>query len=262
MAEQIYTYRDPSFNLNQAYDYTLLMQIDASSFSYAVTYKKVLLAWGTNCSLKELAGELSAAYKKVVIGLPAKGFSLIPAAVFDKEHVTGYARLLDVKPDEKVLAQQLDDQNFIIYKVDAKIIPAVEKFGLANTVYLYKGWIRAIGQNDPEENSIYINLNNNKADFLYFKNGHIRFYNSFEYVTTDDLAYFAALVAEELELVPGDTTLVLSGNTPDDAPNRLAEFFKEAVFNSTGALYLPDGIPTHQIMALAALNLCGSLEEL
>jgi len=262
MTEQIYTYRDPSFNLNQAYDYTLLMQIDASSFSYAVTYKKLLLAWGTNYSLDELAGDLSAAYKKVVIGLPANGFSLIPAAIFDKEHITGYARLLDVKPDEKVLAQQLDDQNFIIYKVDEKIIPAVEKFGLANTVYLYEGWIMAIAQNDPAENSIYINLTHNKADFLYFKNSNIRFYNSFEYVTTDDLAYFAAFVAEELELAPGNTSLVLSGNTPDDVENGLSQFFKEAVFNSTGILYLPDGIPTHQIMALAALNLCGSSEEL
>jgi len=262
MAEQIYTYRDPSFNLNQAYDYTLLMQIDASSFSYAITFEKQLLAWGTNCNLNELDGDLSADYKKVIIGLPANGFSLIPAVIFDKEQITGYARLLDVKPAEKVLVQQLDDQNFIIYKVDEKIIAAVEKFGLANTVYLYEGWIRAIAQNDPEENSIYINLNHNKADFLYFKNGNIRFYNSFEYATTDDLAYFAALVAEELELVPGDTTLKLSGDTPDDAPNKLSQFFKEVAFNSSGALYLPDSIPTHQIMALAALSLCGSSEEL
>ncbi|MDB4924908.1 DUF3822 family protein [Mucilaginibacter sp.] len=270
MTEQIYTYRDPSFNLNQAYYYTLLMQIDAVSFSYAITYNRQLIAWGTNCSLtelsdpQELAEELSATYKKVVIGLPANGFSLLPSHLFNKAQIPNYARLLDVKPDERVLAQVLDDQNFIIYKVDEKIISAVQRFDLDNTVYLNKGWITSVTKNSPQNQDLYLHTENGKAEFLYFKDGKIRLYNNFDFTTGDDLAYYAAFITEELNLDAHDIHFKLSGNIKpgDKYSTRLADFFPDIVFYDPQILELPEQIPSQQILTLAALSLCGSLEVL
>lgn len=268
MSEQIYTYRDPSFDLNQAYHYTLLIQIDAVSFSYAITDNQKLLAWDTNCSLDELSNpqelvwELTATYKKVVIGLPENGFSLLPTVLFNKQQVPNYARLLDVKPNEKVLAQVLDNDNFIIYKVDEKIITAIEKFDLDNTVYLNKGWITSVAQNNPANRDLYLHTENGKVSFLYFKNGKIRFYNSFEFTNEDDLAYYAAFVTEELDLKTNNLTLKLSGSIiPEDKySTRLAAFFPEIAFYNPQLLELPAEISSQQILTLASLSLCGSLE--
>ena len=106
-------YTDNSFNLYQAYSYTLLLQVDATSFSYAVVYQNRLLVSAQNCSLNELARPqqladlLSATYKKIIIGLPATGLTLVPKTLFSEEHIAAFARYLDVKETEKVLAQPL-----------------------------------------------------------------------------------------------------------------------------------------------------------
>jgi hypothetical protein len=270
MSEQIYTFRDPSFNLNQAYYYTLLIQIDAMSFSYAITYKKQLIAWDTNCNLaelsdpQELADELTATYKKVVIGLPANGFTLVPAPLFSKNQIANYARLLDVKADERVLAQALDKQNYIIYKADEKVVSAVQRFDISNVVYISKGWITAAAQDNPSNQDLYLLAENGKADFLYFKNGEIRFYNNFEYQNEDDLTYYTSFVVEELGLYAANIHLKLSGAIkPDDKFSlRLAEFFPHVTFFNPELLQLPEQITSQQILTLAALSLCGSSEAL
>jgi hypothetical protein len=269
MAEQTHTYHDPLFNLNQAYYYSLLIQVDAASFSYAITYKKQLMALQTNCSLSELtdphelAELFDANYKKIVVGVPANGFTLLPSAIFNKEYITGYARLLDVKPTEKVLAQRLDVDNHIIYKVDDSVITAVHKFDLDNVVYLNQGWITAVAQNNPQNTDLHLHTENGKAAFLYFNDGKIRFYNTFEFKSEDDLAYYASFVAQELELTPNHIYLKLSGSIEpnDNYGRRLSSFFPDVVWNDLQILELPDEIPAQQIMTLAALSLCGSSEE-
>lgn len=270
MSEQIYTFRDPSFNINQAYYYTLLIQIGEGSFSYAITYKKQIIAWDTNCNLaeltnpQELAAELTATYKQVIIGLSSDGFTLVPAPIFSKNQITNYARLLDVKPDERVLAQLLDKDNYIIYKVDEKIISAVQKYDLNNLVYVNKGWIMAAAQDNSTIQDLYLHVENGKAEFLYFKNDAIRFYNNFEFKSEDDLAYFATLVIEELGLHASSTHLKLSGyiKPEDNYSLRLADFFSHVTFFNPQLLELPDEINSQQVLTLAALSLCGSLEAL
>lgn len=269
MSEQIYTFRDTSFNINQAYYYTLLIQIDNGSFSYAITYKKQLIAWDTNCNLaelnnpQELAEELNASYKKVVIGLSSDGFTLIPAPLFIKDQIANYARLLDVSPEDKVLAQPIDRNNYIIYKVDEGVVSGIEKFDLNNTVYVHKGWMMAAAKNNPSSQDIYVHADNGKAAFLNFKNGNIRFYNIFEYKNQDDLAYFASFVTEELGILSGSVHLKLSGNIkPEDKySTRLADFFQHITFFNPQLLDLPEQISPQQVLTLAALSLCGSSEE-
>src|SRR4051812_7050700 len=116
MSEQTNTFRDDTVNLDQAHYYALLLLVDVDSFSYAVTFKTQLLAYGTNCVLSELAEPqqlqelLTASYKKITIGITGNAFTLVPQAMFSAEHVKDFARLLDVKQNEKVLAQPLDEK--------------------------------------------------------------------------------------------------------------------------------------------------------
>jgi hypothetical protein len=263
-------YTDNTFNLYQAYSYTLLLQVGATSFSYAVVHQNSLLVSAQNCDLNELAQPrqlselLTATYKKVIIGMPATALTLVPKSLFDEEHVADFARFLDVKENEKVFAQTLDNQNMIIYKTDGALVTAVEKFNLQNTVYTARGWISAIAKSNPPNSNLYLEIGKNTVQFLYFSLGSLRFYNIFEFKNEDELAYFTTFVTEELLLKPQTTTLVISGdiNTDDKNMKRLADFYPKVELNSLKVLDLPGQIAEHKFLALAALSLCGSSEAL
>jgi hypothetical protein len=264
MSDNNNTYTDNSFTLYHAYSYTLLLQVEASTFSYAVVYQNRLVASAQNCDLDELAHPkqlselLTATYRKVIIGLAPTGLTLIPKSIFSEEHIADFARFLDVKENEKVFAQAFDNENNIIYKTPGTVFSAVEKFGLQNTVYTAQGWVKAIRNSHPSDSSLYIDLGKNAVQFAWFSLGSLRFYNTFEIKSEDELVYFCTLVSGELNLKPQQTTLVLSGDVVADDNNmrRLGSFYPKIEINGIKILELPGNIPSHQLLALAALTLC------
>jgi hypothetical protein len=270
MSEYNYNYHDDDFSLDKAQSYTLLIQIDKTTFTYAVANENKLIAIADNHPLDELSNPeelldlLSANFKNVVIGLPATGFSLLPQTVFNADKLTDLARFLDVKADEKVLSQPLDNRNVIIYKTPETILNAADEFGLRNTVYTSKGWLNALARNQPGDRDLYININGSTAEIANFNFDKLRFYNAFEFTTEDDLAYFVSMVADDLNLQPAYTHLYISGDV--DAGNekitRLAEFFGKVEMNTTTILQIPREIEGHKILSLTALSLCVSSEAL
>jgi hypothetical protein len=263
-------YTDNTFNLYQAYSYTLLLQVDAASFSYAVVDDNRLLVSAQNCDLNELTQPrqlndlLTATYKKVIVGLPATGLTLVPKSLFSEAHIAEFARFLDVGENEKVFSQTLDDQNMIIYKTDSALADAVQKFNLRNSVYTAQGWIKAIGKSNPSNDNLYIEVGKTSAQFLYISLNRLRFYNTFEFKNEDELVYFTTFVVEELNLKPQQITLVVSGDISagDDNMKRLTDFYPKVELNNLKVLTLPGQIPEHKMLALAALSLCGSSEAL
>jgi len=261
-------YRENSFSLSQSFRYTLLIQFELKTFSYAVVYNNRLMAFGENCPFYQMNdfGEIKdivcATYQNTIVGLPATALMLVPKNILVSEEVVAFARFLDVQSNEKVLAQPIDNQNIIIYKTEEVIVALAERFGIENAVYTAKGWIKAIAQNSPVTNMLYLHLNNETLQFLYFSLGKLRFYNTFEAIDEDDLAYFSVLVAEQLNLNPRITTLVISGdlNDYDNKYIGLSEFFSKVELNNISLLELPWHIPPHKILAHAALLLCASSE--
>ena len=260
---------DNSFDLNQAGNYVLLIRVNDGLFDYAIAHDNRLLVYVQGTPLdellnpKHLSGLLSASYKKIIIGVPAMALTLVPNSLYDEEHVGGYAKFMDVHENEKVLAQPFDDQNKIIFKTGADLISAVERFGLQNTVYAAKGWAKAIANSSPPNSNLYLDIQTGTVQFLYFSFSKLRFYNTFEFKSPDELVYFMTLVAQELSLKATETTLVISGDVFewDDNFTRLKEFYPNAGLNPLQALELPSQIAAHKILSLAALSLCGSSEE-
>ena len=254
-------------NTNQHAGYTLLIRIGLNSFSYAVAGEGRLLALKENLELTELGQAsdgnkmLSADYNQRIVGIPYTGFTIVPASLFNSEKVADFARFLDVKRNEKVFSQQLDDDNQVIFKANSALVDVVaEKFGINSIVFAPKGWIKLTAANNPADSQIFLNVEGNKAEFLNFKEGKLRFYNSFEFMIPDELAYFATLVATELQLQPGDITLVLSGgiNRDDENGIRLDRFFGKLELNTMSALALSGQTASHDVLTLTALSLCGS----
>jgi hypothetical protein len=264
MNDQANNFTDNSFNLHQAYSYALLLQVELNTFGYAFVNYDRLLVSALNCDLDELAHPkqlseiLTATYKKVTIGLPATALTLVPKTLFRADRINDVARLLDVKVTDKVFAQVLDDENYIVYKTPAYIASAVEKFGFNNTVYTAKGWLKAILKTRPSADNLYLDFGRGQLHIAYFSGQIIRFYNIFEFKNEEDVVYYATLVCEELKLKPPHTTLVLSGDViPDDKyMKRLEDFFPKIELNSIRVLNLPGQIPQHKVLSLVALSLC------
>ena len=100
---------DNNFSLYHTYSYTLLLQVEAATFSYAVVQDNQLLVSAQNIAISELitpnqlSDILTATYKSVMIGLPANALTLIPNKLFNEDHTGNFARFLDVKTYRKSL---------------------------------------------------------------------------------------------------------------------------------------------------------------
>ncbi|MET3980380.1 hypothetical protein ABIB62_002982 [Mucilaginibacter sp. UYP25] len=269
MSEHRHHYTSDDLSLTQAHSYTLLLQVDVNSFSYAVINGKQLLSWGENYSLSELRDPqqlrdvLAANYKLVVTGLHATGFTLLPESLFEKDRLADIARLLDVTDTEKVKCEKIDNKNVIIYKVDEALIYAIKNLDNQNVIHVDAGLIKAISQNHPRSTDLYLNIGNDVVSFVNFTNGNLRFYNTFEFKNHEELAYFSALVVTELGLQADQVKLILSGdiNDTDRYFLYLKNFFGQVKANDIPVLDLPNGTESHKILALAALSLCASSEE-
>lgn len=266
MNEQTHTYRDSTLNMAEADNYTLLVQVNPESFAYAIVEDKHLLACETNCSLSELTQpeqlyeRLTAEYKNTVITLPAKAFVLIPVSLFNADNIAEYARLLDVKEGEKVIAQPLDAQNYVVYKVDEQLLNRVTNYDIKNVVFAPKGWMYAIDRSEPSVTDLFLNINGNQVEFAYYKKNRLRFYNKFEFTSIEDLIYYAVFVSDELELKQNSTALIVSGNVDEEYElyKRLSEYFQVVMINDIRVLDLPANISSSQILSLSALSLCAS----
>jgi hypothetical protein len=271
MSNHNHHYRHNDFRAEQTADYTLLIQVGMGSLSYAVVDQNELLVLEENISISELNEPseehsiLSGSYKQRIIGLPQNGFTFVPVSLLKPGLVADFARFLDVKETEKVFSQPLDTENQVIYKVDEHIADVIsKKYAVEDTIFGAKGWVKLTAANNPTNNDLYVNIDTDKVELLNFRDGKLRFYNSFEFKTADELVYFTMFVIEELKLQPQNTNLLLSGNISQDDENasRLAKFFGKIGLNSLKTIELPGEIASHTVLTLTALSLCGSSEAL
>lgn len=269
MSDYRHYYTSDDLSLTQAHSYTLLLQVDVNSFSYAIIQGRQLLSWGENYLLDELRDPkllrdiLTANYNLVVTGLQSTGFTLLPHALFDIKRISDVARLLDVTNTEKVKAEEVDERNMIIYKVDEVLTYAVKDLDNQNVLYTDAGWIKAIAASNPLSANLYLNVVSDTVSVVNFTNSTLRFYNTFKFKNQDELAYYCALVATELEIKPENAKLILSGdiNDTDKYFSYLTNFFGQVQLNDINILDMPQRSQSHKILSLAALSLCASSEE-
>lgn len=265
MNEPVYTYINDDINLQQAGIYTLLLKLNTSTFAYAVAQNNKLFGWEAVNSFDELinpsevAEVVNAQYKQVIVGLPAAAYTLIPESLYSDDYLNDFAKYLDVQPYESVFVQQLDSENRVLYKVTAEVVNAAKKFGLENTVFGLKGWVKAIAGSNPSDDTLYADISGSKVSFLYYNYGKLRFLNTFDFYTPDELSYYATFVTEQLKMQPKKTRVCLSGEISrnDTEFKRLANFFHEVETTNLNLLQLPGEVEPHHILSVAALILCG-----
>lgn len=263
MSETNYTYHHESFNLSETGNYTLVLQASGAGFTYVITDDNQLLAVAANLPLEELlnpretAEELLSEYKSVVAAIDSNTFTLIPAELYDEAQVAYLARFLDVADDESVLAEQLDADNYIIYKVKTEVLEAVQKFNPQRIVYGGSEWINSISATQPGDNSIYLNITGSILQVLNFKNGKIAFYNTFDCQTTDDLVYFVGLALNAMQKQQQEVSIKINGSDAD-IQSRLSAYFPSVESYELSTVELPEELKSNSTINLSALLLCAS----
>jgi hypothetical protein len=265
MSNHNHNYRDPSFNEEQTAGYALLVQVEASSFSYAIVEGNKLLLLEENVSLLANTAEdhplLSASYEKRFIGLPQNGFTFVPLSLFREDLAGDFARFLDVQENERVFSQPLDAENQVVFKAGKHAVDAVKsQFDVNDIVFAAKGWIKATSALKPANADVYLNIGDDQVELLNFHDGKLRFYNAFEFKNPDELVYFTMFVIEELGLHPQGAVLHISGDIDSNDENfdRLCKFFNKVELNGLETADLPAHIPAHHALKLTSLALCGS----
>lgn len=261
MSDYSFTYQHDGFSLEQAGDAGLFIKLGKTGFSFLIASQGRLLAWKDQAPLTALTDDaalgqiLASVFKEVRVGLLPEALTLVPAELYTPENTVDYARYLDVKPGNKIFSAKLDSGNQLIYKTDAdaftglteKIAPA------AITIPADRGLIAAIAKTEPGNYSIYADINAGQVSLVNFNGGKLRFYNSFSAETIDDTLYYCLFAAEQLNIKPDYTTLIVSGTCSTADTDKLSQFFRLVKYNDASAMATPAAVPAHQILSLAAL---------
>ncbi|WP_419803188.1 DUF3822 family protein [Mucilaginibacter sp.] len=256
----------PGFNPAYTADFELVILLNTTTFSYAVrhpaTHRLVRLSTGHlhNQLFDQQQNALFAAsnYENVIIASDTNSFCLIPDAVFTPENLADFAVFLSVKEADLILTDQIENgKNIVILTLPENLVEQVQlKYPSAKIQFAPKSWIKTVLEEKVPGQNLYLFLEEKSIKILFADQESIRFYNQFAISTTDELVYFTALVADQLNLKPEETSLLICGNVADQSREmlRLQEFFKEVKLFGKNDFDQKNELHYHQVIQFLGLN--------
>ena len=67
--------------------------------------------------------------------------------------------------------------------------------------------------------SLYLNINSNHMELIYFVKNKLIFYNRFDFSTKEDIIYYLLFTIDQLKLNPEEIPLIITGNISEDDDN-------------------------------------------
>lgn len=259
-------FSDPNFNPEYTADYQLIIILDSEKFSYAVRHSITnrLVRVSTDNALNELfdpqyhAGVFTSNYQKIIVAAETKSFCLIPDAVFTHENLPDFAAFLSVKEADVILTDQIENgQNTVIFTFPEDLTQKIAtQFGTTKIQFAPKSWIKTVVDAKLSGQNLHLFLDENYLQLLFSDQENIRFYNQFSCSTADEIVYYTALVTQQLELKPEETTLIICGRAEAGSEKliRLNEFFKAVTLFSTADFQQQDSLQQHQVVDFLSLS--------
>lgn len=259
-------YSDPAFNPAFTADFELLVILNENTFSYAVRHPGTqrFVRVSTEHHISELfdpqsnMGAFSSSYQKVVIAVETNSFCLIPNAIFTPDNLLDFASFLLLKEADVILTDRIEDgQNTVIFTFPEELVRKIEtQFGTSKIEFAPKSWIKTVIDAQLPEQNLYLFLEENQLQILFLKEENVRFYNQFSCSTTDELVYYTALVAGQLNLKQQETTLIVSGRIEAESEPilRLRQFFKDISLFTATNFKQNHFLKQHQVVKFLGLN--------
>jgi len=172
--------------------------------------------------------ELNAIYDEVLIIHNNNLSTLVPAPLFNENYLGSYLQY-----NTKVFETDFFSFDTLSnYEINTVYIPYVnmnnffiDKFGTfdykhANSILITK-LLDASKNNDAKKMTIH--FNRSQFEIAVIQNQQLLFFNSFEYLTTDDFIYYILFTAEQLNINPENFPLELIGDIDTES-----EYYKIA----------------------------------
>ena len=157
--------------------------------------------------------------------------TIVPQALFDKNNIKNY-----LKFNNSLLAN--DEFLYDIIKINESINVFVPiKFNISNLQKYSKkvtqkhyttdliNEIHKIEKNNTNSN-LYLNINNSKIDIILTSDNQLKFINTFDYSTNEDIVYYVLFCFEQLNLNPENSPVIIAGNFNESTYNMIFKYIR------------------------------------
>ena len=221
--------KDETFDLSNAKQYSLLLQVLPDDFSYAVfdnnRNKFVLLRNASlknskesfNAAVKSLLEKdevLSADFNFVKIILASQKSVFVPNALFDKTKINSILNFnVHVSETEQVLYNELKNGIHNVYAFDKELFNLISSKFKTAKYYNQASVILAnnIHKKSINKKRIIVDVNSAFFDILYIENNELIFRNTFDYTNETDFVFYVISVLDKFKFDNENDELNITG---------------------------------------------------
>jgi hypothetical protein len=279
------TLRDPAFNESAQEHCTLILELTRDHIACAVYDRERMMwvaleIWPTGkvylpghllemlVKIRETSSLMKGKYAQTQILWGGPVYTLVPGALFDapnSEVYLGFVR--NIEPGEAVIHEEMKNtEAYTVYALPHILKEGINQmFPLARIRHTMSGLIENFliqYKNDPVQPAILVNMGAISFDMLVLNEGKLKFCNSFEYSTAEDVLYYIMFSFEQLGIAAAKAQLMVCGEIMK--PSAIEELMSKYI----GTLkYLPrnpaiqcsyvfDELPDHRLFNLFNTILC------
>ncbi len=155
-------------------------------------------------------------YKSVTVIVASEFFTIVPQALFEASAAESILRFnINLNFEAEIISKQINSiESTVIQAVPINLKKGLEKlFGEVKLLHHTEPLIiESMTQfKNSNESTLLVHIQNGHFELMAIANHKMIFFNSFKFVTTEDVAYYTLLVCETLKLNPEEITLKLCG---------------------------------------------------
>ena len=149
-------------------------------------------------------------------------YTLIPQALFDEKEIETYLSLnhpIESNHQLKFHFTKLESSNAVVVFAISRSLEFMLKAKLPphNLLHFSAPILEAVGFNKMKLNELLINVQMEQFEVIHAPNGHLKFFNSFQYQSKEDFIYYLLYVMEQLKLEREQSKIILVGKIEKDS---------------------------------------------
>ncbi len=155
-------------------------------------------------------------YKNIAVLWSADLFSIVPHPLFDGTNLKSYLKISTGYTGKQEILTQYEssiDSHFI-YAVDSRAKKSIENIFPGSGIHHYNAsLINALlsDYKNEQQTTMVAHIQNGHFELAIIDNRKLKYFNRFEYTTSEDVAYYVLFVCETLKISPEEIEFKLAG---------------------------------------------------
>ncbi|MBT3174261.1 MAG: DUF3822 family protein [Lentimicrobiaceae bacterium] len=230
-----FSYFDKSFTESQTRNYILLLQLNVHGVELLIYNRERNKFIGAECfifseidtvsQIPSYLGKIlnyrpsfAYPYNEVILLYQSRYSTLIPKPLFSEKNKKEYLDFNQpYQEDCRIIVDNLKNNDAVnIYYIPHLIAEKTkELWPNAKILHFSTALIESLSisfKNKIEPKPLFVNIQNDCFDLVYFKENVLHYHNTFEYRTKEDFIYFLLITIDQLGLNPEDVNVHIMGN--------------------------------------------------